>query len=288
MSVQITRARRPRPARFGHRLRRLGLYLLVVLILGVVLAPFLWMVLSSFKSPGEIQGVTENWLPERPYVENYEGLRDTPFLRYFTNSLFIAAGTTSIAIVVAVLAGYGFARFRFVGRKMLLIAIVTMQMFPAVLLAVPLYKMLRTAGLLDTQLGLVVVYVTFALPFCIWMMRNYFLTVPIEVEEAALIDGCNRFTALWRVVLPPTVPAIAAAAAFCVINVWEEFLYANTFIDTDSRRPLSVGLYSLIGEYTTDWGRLMAAGVLMVLPVVIIFAVLQRYLTQIAGGGVKG
>ncbi|MGH3586743.1 MAG: carbohydrate ABC transporter permease [Pseudonocardia sp.] len=268
--------------------RRLGLYALVVLILGGVLFPFAWMVLSSFKSPAEIRGVTDGWLPERPYVENYAGLQDTPFLTYFVNSVLIALGATSISIVIAVLAGYGFARFRFAGRKMLLVAIVTMQMFPAVLLAVPLYKMLSAVQLLDTRGGLIVVYITFALPFCIWMMRNYFLTVPIEVEEAALVDGCNRFTALWRVVLPPTMPAVAAAAAFCVINVWEEFLYANTFIDSDAYRPLSVGLYSLIGQYTTDWGRLMAAGVLMVLPVVVIFAFLQRYLTQIAGGSVKG
>lgn len=270
------------------RLRRTGLYALVVVIVATVLVPFGWMVLSSFKTPAEIRGVTGGWLPEGLYLGNYQGLQDTSFVTYFVNSVVIAVGTTSIAIVIAVLAGYGLARFNFVGNRMLLIAIVTMQMFPAVLLAVPLYKMLSTAQLLDTRVGLIVVYTTFAMPFCIWMLRNYFRTVPVEVEESAMIDGCNRLTALWRVVLPPTMPAVAAAAAFCVIQVWEEFLYANTFIDSDELRPLSVGLNSLIGQYSTDWGRLMAAGVLMVIPVVLVFAFLQRFLTQVAGGSVKG
>ena len=161
-------------------------------------------------------------------------------------------------------------------------------MFPAVLLAIPLYKIMRTLGLLDSRPGLVLVYVTFALPFCIWMMRNYFLGMSVEIEEAALIDGCNRFTALWRVVLPPALPGVAAASAFCIILVWDEYLYANTFIDTDSKRTLSVGLATLMGQYTTDWGRLMAAAVLMTIPIVVIFAFLQRFLTHIAGGGVKG
>ncbi|PSL01285.1 carbohydrate ABC transporter membrane protein 2 (CUT1 family) [Haloactinopolyspora alba] len=270
------------------RLRRTGLYALVAVVLATVLVPFGWMVLSSFKTPAEIRGLTDSWLPGGLYLGNYQGLQDTSFVTYFVNSMVIAVGTTSIAILIAVLAGYGLARFNFVGNRMLLIAIVTMQMFPAVLLAVPLYKMLSTAQLLDTRVGLVVVYTTFAMPFCIWMLRNYFLTVPVEVEESAMIDGCNRLTALWRVVLPPTMPAVAAAAAFCVIQVWEEFLYANTFIDSDELRPLSVGLNSLIGQYSTEWGRLMAAGVLMVIPVVLIFAFLQRFLTQLAGGSVKG
>jgi ABC-type glycerol-3-phosphate transport system permease component len=259
-----------------------------VVIAIVVAAPFAWMVLSSFKSPPEINGVINDILPQHLYLDNYRKLADTDYFGYFVNSLLIAVATTAISLVLAVLAGYGFARFRFVGNRALLLAVVSMQMFPAVLMAIPLYKIMRNLGLLDNRGGLVLVYVTFALPFCVWMLRNYFLGVPIEMEEAALIDGCGRFGALWRVVLPPALPGVAAAGAFCVILVWDEFLYANTFINTDSKRPLSVGLASLMGEYTTDWGRLMAAGVLMIIPVILIFAFLQRYLTQIAGGGVKG
>ncbi len=275
------------PTGTGHR-PGLLLHLLALFIAIVVVTPFAWMVLSSFKSPPEINGVINGFLPQHLYLGNYQKLADTDYFQYFINSLLVAAGTTVISLVLAVLAGYGFARFRFVGNRALLLAVVTMQMFPAVLMAIPLYKIMRNLGLLDNRGGLVLVYVTFALPFCVWMLRNYFLGVPIELEEAAMIDGCGRFGALWRVVLPPALPGIAAAGAFCIILVWDEFLYSNTFINTDSKRTLSVGLASLMGEYTTDWGRLMAAGVLMIIPVILIFAFLQRYLTQIAGGGVKG
>jgi ABC-type glycerol-3-phosphate transport system permease component len=261
--------------------------MLVALV--VFVGPFLYAVLSSFKRPEELNGVIKDVLPRKFYTANYSSLFDSSnFPIYLFNSFVVALATTLISLVIAILAGYALARFKFAGNRLLLLAIVNMQMFPAVLMAVPLYKILRHLHMLDSRTGLVLVYVTFALPFCIWMMRNYFLTVPIEIEEAALIDGCSRFTALWRVALPPALPGVAAAGAFCIVNVWDEFLYANTFIDSDHNRTLSVGLNSLIGQYTTDWGQLLAGGVLMTIPVVLIFAVLQRYLTQIAGGGVKG
>nr|WP_238353197.1 carbohydrate ABC transporter permease [Kribbella solani] len=261
--------------------------MLVALV--VFVGPFLYAVLSSLKQPSELNGVEKNFLPGTLYTENYTNLfRTSNFPVYLVNSLVVAVVTTTLSLLIAILAGYALARFKFAGNRLLLLSVVNMQMFPAVLMAVPLYKILRELDMLNSRTGLTIVYVTLALPFCIWMMRNYFLTVPIEVEEAALIDGCNMFTALWRVALPPALPGAAAAGAFCVVNVWDEFLYANTFIDSDENRTLSVGLNSLIGQYTTDWGQLLAGGVVMTIPVVIIFAFLQRYLTQIAGGGVKG
>ncbi|MFI6600026.1 carbohydrate ABC transporter permease [Nonomuraea sp. NPDC050536] len=265
--------------------RYVGALLALVLFAG----PFLFMVISSFKQPQELNGVVNDFLPQSAHIGNYTNLFGSGnFPLYFLNSAIVALVTTLLALFVAILAGYALARFSFAGRRLLLLAVVAMQMFPAVLMAIPLYKILRTLGMLDARSGLILVYVTFALPFCIWMMRNYFLSVPVEIEEAALIDGCGHFTALWRVLLPPALPGVTAAGAFSIILVWDEFLYANTFVNSDERRTLSVGLDSLIGEYTTDWGQLLAGGVLMTLPVVLIFAFLQRYLTQIAGGGVKG
>lgn len=256
-------------------------------ILGTVL-PFAWMIMSSFKTTPELNGVDKRLFPSGLYLGNYEKLAGTNFFRYFLNSVIVAAGTTTIALLLAILAGYGFARFTFVGNRGMLLIVIAAQMFPAVLLAIPLFTTIRVLGLLDSLLGLTLVYISFALPFCIWLMRNYFMAVPVEIEEAAMIDGCNRFQALWRVVLPPAMPGVMAAAVFTIIQVWDEFLYANTFINTDSKRTLSVGLNSLIGEYTTDWGRLLAAGVLVMIPVLLIFGYLQRYVTQIASGGVKG
>jgi ABC-type glycerol-3-phosphate transport system permease component len=270
---------------YARPLLYLGALLAVVLFTG----PFLYVVMSSFKQPQELNGVINDFLPKSLYLDNYTNLFESGnFALYFLNSLFVALLTTLLALFVAILAGYALARWPFSGRRPLLLAIVAMQMFPAVLMAIPLYKILRTLGLLDARTGLILVYVTFALPFCVWMMRNYFITVPREIEEAALVDGCGHFSALWRVLLPPALPGVTAAGAFSIILVWDEFLYANTFINSDELRTLSVGLDSLIGEYTTDWGQLLAGGVLMTLPVVILFAFLQRYLTEIAGGGVKG
>lgn len=261
----------------------------MLVAVAIFVGPFLYAALSSFKQTPELNGVVKDFLPRSAYTGNYTNLfNDSNFPIYLVNSFVVAIATTAICLVVAILAGYALARFKFAGNRLLLLSIVNMQMFPAVLMAVPLYKILRHLHMLNSRTGLVLVYVTFALPFCIWMMRNYFLTVPIETEEAALIDGCSRFTAMWRVALPPALPGVAAAGAFCIVQVWDEFLYANTFIDSDNKRTLSVGLNSLIGQYTTDWGQLLAGGVLMTIPVVIIFAFLQRYLTQIAGGGVKG
>ncbi|WP_029136523.1 carbohydrate ABC transporter permease [Nakamurella lactea] len=258
-----------------------------VLVL-VALVPFGWMFVSSFKSPAELNGVDQRLLPSHLYFGNYTALLDTNFFRYFLNSAMVAVGTTLIALFLAILAGYGLARFTFVGNRGMLLIVVAAQMFPAVMLVIPLYTTVKSLNLLNSLVGLTVVYVSFALPFCIWLLRNYFLAVPVEIEEAAMIDGCSRFRALWKVVLPPAMPGVMAAAVFVVIQVWEEFLYANTFIDTDKKWTLSVGLNSLIGEYTTDWGRLLAAGVVVMIPVLIVFAYLQRYVTAIAGGGVKG
>lgn len=261
--------------------------LALVLVLGAVL-PFVWMLLSSFKTAPELNGADKQLLPSSLYLGNYEKLADTNFFSYFFNSVIVAAGTTTIALLLAILAGYGFARFTFVGNRGMLLIVVAAQMFPAIMLAIPLFTTIKLLGLLDSLLGLILVYTSFALPFCIWLMRNYFMAVPVETEEAALIDGCTRGKALWRVVLPPALPGVMAAAVFTIINAWEEFLYANTFIDTDSKRTLSVGINSLLGEFTTDWGRMLAAGVLVMIPVLLIFGYLQRYVTEIAGGGVKG
>ncbi len=277
-----------RPRRRDRRYASPGAHAFAILLLLGTLLPFAWMVLSAFKTPMELNGVDKRLLPSGFYLGNFEKIADTNFFTYFLNSVIVAAATTTIALLLAILAGYGFARFTFIGNRGMLLIVVAAQMFPAVMLAIPLFITVKTLGLLDSLTGLILVYISFALPFCIWLMRNYFMAVPVETEEAAFIDGCSRFRALWQVVLPPAMPGVMAAAVFTIIQVWEEFLYANTFIDTDAKRTLSVGLNSLIGEFTTDWGRLLAAGVLVMIPVLAIFGYLQRYVTQIAGGGVKG
>lgn len=256
----------------------------------LILAPFLWMISTSLKDPAEVVLRDPTIIPRSFAVENYlDVFRRGNFGRYFVNSVIVSLAVTVISVAIATLSGYAFARYRLPGGKAILLGILATQMFPAILLAIPLYILIRNLGLLDSLLGLILVYTSFALPFCVWMLRNYFLTIPRDLDESALVDGATRLQALRSVVLPVAMPGIAATGIFSFILAWNEFLYANTFISSADLRTLPVGLQSLIGEFTTDWGMLMAGAVVTTIPVVVIFFFVQRRLTQgLAAGAVKG
>jgi ABC-type glycerol-3-phosphate transport system permease component len=256
----------------------------------LILAPFLWMLSTSLKDPAEVSLRDPTIVPRSLALQNYaEVFARGRFGQYFVNSIVVAVATTAISVAIATLAGYAFARYRLPGGRALLFGILATQMFPAILLAIPLYVLIRNLGLLNSLLGLILVYTTFALPFSVWMLRNYFLTIPRDLDDSALVDGASRLQALRMVILPVAMPGIAATAIFSFILSWNEFLYANTFISSTDRRTLPVGLQSLIGEYTTDWGMLMAGAVVMTLPIVLAFFVVQKQLTQgLAAGAVKG
>lgn len=265
-------------------------HLLIAGFCCLLVAPFLWMISTSLKSPAEVALRDPTIIPNHLEFANYSRVFSRGnFGRYFWNSIIVSTVTTFLSVAVATLAGYAFARFRLPGGKALLFGILATQMFPAILLAIPLYVLLRQLGLLNSLLGLILVYTTFALPFCVWMLRNYFMSVPVELDEAARIDGANRIQALFGVILPVAIPGIIATSIFAFILSWNEFLYANTFISSANKRTVSIGLQSLIGEFTTDWGVLMAGAVATTIPVVIVFFAIQRYLTQgLAAGAVKG
>lgn len=254
----------------------------------LIALPFLWMVSTSFKSPAEVNRRLPTIIPETPVTGNYvDAFVRASFGKYFMNTIVVGFSTTLIAIGLAALSGYALSTFRLPGGKALLLAILATTMFPGILLLIPLYTVMRELGLIDTRVSLIIVYTSFALPFSVWMLRNYFLTIPRDLDEAALVDGCSRVGALWRVMLPMALPGIAATAIFSLILAWDEFLYANTFINSSDKRTLSVGLASLRGEFSTDWGLLMAGTVITTVPVAILFIFLQRHLTNIWGGGVK-
>lgn len=256
----------------------------------LILAPFLWMLSTSLKDPAEVVLRDPTIIPRSFAIENYfDVFRRGNFGRYFINSVVVSLAVTIISVAIATLSGYAFARYRLPGGKAILLGILATQMFPAILLAIPLYILIRNLGLLDSLLGLILVYTSFALPFCVWMLRNYFLTIPRDLDESAMVDGATRLQALRSVVLPVAMPGIAATGIFSFILSWNEFLYANTFISSANLRTLPVGLQSLIGEFTTDWGMLMAGAVVTTIPVVAIFFFVQRRLTQgLAAGAVKG
>lgn len=265
-------------------------HLLIAGLCTLLIAPFFWMISTSLKSPAEVALRDPTIIPATMEFGNYSSVFSKGnFGRYFLNSLVVSIATTVLSVMLAILAGYAFARFRLFGGKALLFGILATQMFPAILLAIPLYILLRQLGLLNSLTGLVLVYTTFALPFCVWMLRNYFMSVPTELDDAARVDGASRLQALFGVILPVAIPGIIATSIFAFILSWNEFLYANTFISSSNKRTVSIGLQSLIGEFTTDWGVLMAGAVVTTIPVVLVFFAVQRFLTQgLAAGAVKG
>ncbi len=272
-----------RRAQFARHLAAAGASCLII-------APFLWMFSTSFKDPAEIALRDPTIIPRSFNYHYYVDIFSTArFGRYFINSLIVSIATSAISVVLATFSGYAFARYRLPGGRALLFGILATQMFPAVLLAIPLYVLLSHLQLLNSLGGLVLVYTTFALPFCVWMMRNYFITIPSDLDDAALVDGATRMQALRTIIVPVAMPGIVATALFSFILSWNEFLYASTFISSSDRYTVSIGLQSLIGEYTTNWGLLMAGAVVTTMPIVIAFFFVQRQLTQgLAAGAVKG
>lgn len=267
-----------------------GKYVGLVLTGLVAAFPFLWMFLTSVKPGPELNHTPPTMLPAHWTFAAYRDVWTTGrFFVYFTNSVLVAGITTLFSLALATLAGFGFARYRLPGGRAMMLLILFTQMFPAILLAIPFYVLMKQFHLLNTLVGLIVVDTTFALPLATWTMRNYFVTVPVELDEAAMVDGCTRVSALWRVILPVARPGILAAAIFSFINSWNEFMFANTFIDKESLRTLPVGLQSLIGQYSTDWGMLMAGSIITTLPIVFFFLLVQKQLVSgLSAGSVKG
>ncbi len=251
--------------------------------------PLFWMVLTSVKPQSEIITPEPVWWPSSFEFDRYPRVLGAGFTTYLTNSLLIAVGTTVLGLVVATFAGYALARFALPLRKYLVILILATQLFPLVVLLIPLFIVMRNLDLLGSLWGLVIAYLAFITPLTIWILRGFFLSIPADLEEAAQIDGCTRFGAMWRVILPLAGPGIAASAIFAWIAAWNEFLMALTFIRTDALRTLPVGLAQFAGLEQTDHGAIMAASTMFTVPVVIFFLFVHKKLTTgMVAGAVKG
>jgi ABC-type glycerol-3-phosphate transport system permease component len=279
-------------ARLGRIIVRTSLYLLMAVIVFVVAFPLFWMVSTSFKPKTEIYITPPTLLPMTWTLQTYIDLFwITKFGYYFRNSVIVAAGATLLAITVGSLAAYSLSRFRFLGFGLFLRVILFTYMLPSVMLMIPLYILAVDVGLQDTLAGLILANSTSALPFTIWLLRSYFATISVELEEAAMIDGCGRFTAFYRVVLPLAIPGIIATSLFAFTAAWNEFLYALVFINTDELRTLPVGLNSWIGGGDSQmdvWSMLLAAAVLTTAPVLVFYGLIQRHLVvDLSAGGTK-
>jgi len=254
--------------------------------------PFVWVFLASFKTRAELYATPIVYLPASLSVANYVEAwtsKLTPFSRFFANSLWVSSVTMVATTLVSILAGYALARFRFAGRQTFLLIFLATQMFPAVLLIAPLLSQWYALGLIDTYQALIYSNFSFTVPFTVWMLVGYFESIPIELEESAMLDGCNRFGALCRVVLPLAAPGVAATAIFAFVASWSELLFAITFTSQTEMRTLSAGLLFMVGQYEIQWGQLSAGVVISTIPVAVLFTFLQRHLIRgLTAGALKG
>jgi multiple sugar transport system permease protein len=248
---------------------------------------------SSFKPLSEVSGAW-TWLPQHFTVEPYISMWSTvPLARYFANSVFVSVISTALSLVIAILAAYALARLRWRGQRTFSLLVLSTQMFPGILFLLPLYlifvQIQRTVGLQLTgsYLGLIVTYLTFSLPFSIWMLMGFFAAMPEELEEAAMIDGTTRFGGFVRIILPIARPGIIAVGVFAFMNSWGEVLFASVLTDSDTR-TLAVGMQAFSTQVEVRWNEAMAASVIISLPILIAFLAVQRHIVQgLAAGAVK-
>jgi multiple sugar transport system permease protein len=267
----------------------LGTELPVLLILAFALLPWLWMVLSSFRPDRDLTTVPIAVWPATLTLSHYVNLLDrTSFAENMRDSLIVATGAVLLGLLLALPAAYAFSRFRFRGRTAMLTQFLVINMFPVVMLILPIFILMRQLGLLDTYVALIAGHATFTLPFAIWLLTSYIDAIPAELDQAARIDGATALQVLLRVVLPLAMPGVVAVAVYLFIASWNEYLFALMLAGRDIR-PVTVGLQRFVGENQIQWGLLMAGGTLVALPVTIGFLFAQRRLVGgLTGGAVKG
>lgn len=268
------------------KIRRLGLYLLVILAF-----PLYWMVVTSLTDRSSLLS-NVRVLPKLDNMtfSNYGKILEShPILSWFANSLFVTGFSTVLAIIVSAMAAYSMSRFKYRSTNFLGFFLLVVRMIPETLLIVPLYMMFTNMRLINHFASLIISNITFVIPFATWMMKGYFDSIPITLEEAAQIDGCSRIKAVRKVIVPLAAPGIAATATYSAILGWSEFLFARTFITKPEKWTITVGISSLMGEYTIIWGEIMAAAAISILPIALVFIFLEKYMVAgVTAGAVKG
>ena len=256
--------------------------------------PMAWMLLTSIKSGFAAMAFPPEWWPSEPTLASYRNLLDPQnsvgqdFLRFFWNSLLVSTLTTILSVLIAVPAAYAFSRFSFPGQRFLFFSVLLRNMFPAVIFLVPLFILMRFLGLVNTHGSLVLTYLTFGLPLAIWLLKGFYDNIPVQLEQAARIDGATRLQAFVLIVMPLSVPGIIATAIYSFIGAWNEYIYAYTFLSKNEQLTLPVGVQRFFSENTTDFPGLMAASFMMSVPVVVLFLVLQKYFVRaLTEGAVK-
>lgn len=261
----------------------------------VILVPFLYMVIASVSPQSNLISRPPTWIPSQfdwhRYSEIFSGSTDAgaTFKSAMYNSTIVAVCTVLVSMAVAIFGAYAFARLQFKGRRATLMVFLATYMLPQIALLIPMYLILSSLDLLDSKIGLIIVDCSLVIPFTLWILSNYFLTVPTELEDAARVDGCTRMGALFRVILPSAKPGIFAAIMFAFLLAWDEFMYALVFTSSANSKTVPVAISEFAGRYTTDFGMVAAGGVLAAIPPVVIAIIFQRYVVSgMSAGAVKG
>jgi ABC-type glycerol-3-phosphate transport system permease component len=292
MATAVIRAQPAARLHLRHRATFIALLVYATLVLAatVVLFPVFWMASSSLKPGPELFARDLTLLPVNWTLENYRNVwLHTNFPIYFWNSFQVAAISTVLSVVISMYAAYALARIRFAGRYAFGMLMLVTQMFPHILLVLPLFLIIQRVGLLNTHAALIIAYTSFSLPFTVWLLRGFFEAIPEELEEAAAIDGASQLATFHRIILPLAGPGLAAVTMFGFIRGWNEFLFALVFLQSRNLFTLPIGLANFQEEYTFRWDLIMAGAGIITLPVLALFLLMQRFIVQgLLGGAVKG
>lgn len=274
----------------------IGIHVAAALVSVIILAPFVWMLVASISPPADLIARPYHWWPSSldfsRYTKIFSGSGTDvagAFRQSVLNSTIVATGTVILSMTVGIFGAYAFAMLRFRFRRLTLMVFLVTYMLPPIALLVPLYLIMSSLGLLDSKIGLIIIYTSYVTPFVLWILSNYFLTIPAELEQAARVDGCSRMGALFRVMLPVARPGLFATIMFAFLLAWDEFLYALIFTSSNNAKTIPVAIADFTGRYSTDFGLVAAGGLLASVPPVLLAIAFQRYVVGgLSAGAVKG
>ncbi len=273
----------------GEKIRISISYIFICIMVFFAVVPFIYVILTALKSSEQIYD-PDQIIPTYITLENFrQVLFHSNFVRYFMNSIFLTVVTTVICMVLSVMAAYGLTRYYIIGSEKIKMAVLMTRMFPGILLCIPFYIIMKQLQLIDSYVGLIMMYCSFTLPFAIWNTCAFFNTIPWELEEAAMIDGCGRLRSFFAVIVHVAKPGLFVTALFCFMSSWDEYMYASIFINTTLKKTIQVGMQDFVGQYSVDWGLLMSAVVISLIPLFLFFALVQKNLVDgLSSGAVKG
>jgi arabinogalactan oligomer/maltooligosaccharide transport system permease protein len=275
-----------RPRRRRSRLASVGLHAALITASFIAIFPVFWVLVTSFKPTADaystafIRNIT---------FANYSSVLHSKFPQWFLNSVIVAVLTMVLGLFISATCGYAMSRFRFPGYRPLMWLFLLTQMFPVAILIVPIYNIMSRLGLIDTYWSLILAYCTVAVPFCSYLLKGYFDTVPIEIDEAGRVDGLSPFGTFWRLIMPLARPGLAVTAFYTFLTAWGEVAYASKFMTSENKYTLAFGMQTYVGQFKTEWGDLAAASIMVTVPALVVFYVVQKYLVSgLTAGGTKG